>query len=116
MDWVKKKKDVNDLINWHGLTSVLDDADTLILKFVYYPFMKTTTHGELLKHLNKNRNKTFIGKDTLRKKLYELQEDLLLFVIKSKPLVIRPIYQVSEANMKNLLIILSRKYQFERLQ
>lgn len=112
----KQRVDINGMIDWNNLSYELDYIDTLILKMVYYPRTQTLTFNEIFMDLNKGKLRPIISKYALRKKLLVLEQDLILKVIKSKPLIIWPVKELSEKNMLLLLKNTSIQNKMERIE
>lgn len=116
MEQLLQKPKVFDGINWEDLTYDLDETDTSILKKIYLPTMKILAFESLFKLINLNRNRNLLSKTNLRNRLNKINKCNLVKLIRTKPLIINPIYNISEAKVKNLLKILSMKHELEKVE
>ena len=116
MNIIKQRVDINSLVDWRGLSVSLDYIDTLILKFVYWPRQQTWTFNEIMDHLNRGKIDPLISRESLRKKINFLEKENLLRIVKTKPLIIWPLIELSEANIKQLLKNLSILHRLERIE
>lgn len=116
MQIIKTRVDVNGLIKWGDLSRSLDYIDTLILKLIYYPRHQTLTFFEIYESLNKSKPHALGSRTTIRKRVDMLEEDMLIKVVKSKPLIIWPVIDITESNMKLLLKNLSVLHRMESVE
>jgi len=118
MEWIKqnKKLDHNALVEWRLLSQSLDYEDTLIMKFIYLPRQQTVTFEEIFEHLNRGKIDPVLSKPTLRRKLNQLERDHLIKLIRTKPLIVFPIIELSETNLKLLIRNLSLLHKMERIE
>ena len=116
MEYIKRKLDINGLIKWEELSRSLDYIDTLILKLIYYPRPQTLTFFEIYDHLNRSKPHSLGSRTTIRKRVEMLEEDMLIKIIKSKPLIIWPITGIKESNMRLLLKNLSILHRMETVE
>jgi len=116
VEYIQKRVEINDMVEWNNLSYSLDYIDVRIVKMIYYPRSMTLTFNEILIDLNKGKIDPIISKYALRKKLIQLEGDFLIKIVRSKPLVIWPITELSEKNILLLLIRASVNNKMEKIE
>ena len=111
----EEKNKVFDGIGWNNLSYEFDAVDAIILKKIYLPKSEVVCFDVLFKKINQKRNRSLLCKTNLRRRLKNYNENHLIILINTKPLIINPIITI-ENNIKKLIKILSIKHELEKIE